>query len=135
MNHTINFCRTFDGCVPCLHRLSFDRSCIFSIMSSSLPNPLKHFTTHVTPACDNAIHFLTLFVIAFLWLLMNVAIVCAVDVSTNYLICAWNSHISNGRALSFILFSFLASILSFVFLVVSCCSAVLPWYFLFTLFP
>jgi hypothetical protein len=36
------------------------------------------------------------------------------------------SHINRPR-LSFKLFSFLASILNFVFLVVSCCSVVLPW--------
>jgi hypothetical protein len=72
------------GCL--LRRLSFFRpsvlsrsilcrACIFSIMSSLLLHPLIHCTTYVTPACDAAVYFLTLFAIAFLWLLMNVAIV------------------------------------------------------------
>jgi hypothetical protein len=136
MNPTIDFCRTFEGCL--LHRLSFFhpsvlsksflcRACIFSIMSSLLLHPLILCTTDVTPTCDAAVYFLTLFVIAFLWLLMKVAIVCAVGLSKNDSMSAWNNPISTGRALSFKLFSFLASILSFVFLVVSCCSVVLPW--------
>jgi hypothetical protein len=92
MNPTIGFCRTFKGCVPRLRRLSFfcpsvpSKSfcccaCIFSIMSSLLLHPLIHCTTDVTPACDAAVNFLTLFAIAFLWLLMNVAIVCVVELS------------------------------------------------------
>jgi hypothetical protein len=87
MNPTINFCRTFEGCL--LHCLSFFcpsvssksilcRACIFSIMASLLLNPLIHCTTDVTPACDAAVYFLTLFANAFLWLLMKVAIVCTV---------------------------------------------------------
>jgi hypothetical protein len=75
MNPTIDFCRTFEGCL--LRRLSFFRpsvssksfrcrACIFSIMSSLLLHPLIHCTTDVTPAYDAAVYFLTLFAIAFL---------------------------------------------------------------------
>jgi hypothetical protein len=137
MHHTIDLCCTYDGCLLRLRRRSFFcpsvssksflcRACIFSITSSLLLHPLIYCTANVTPACDAVVYFLTLFVIAFFWLLMNVAIGCAVDLSKNSSISAWNNPISTGRALSFKLFSFLASILSFVFLVVSCCSAVLP---------
>jgi hypothetical protein len=141
MNHTIDFCLTFEGCLHSLRCLSFFRpsvssksflchACIFSIMSSLLLYPLIHCTTDLTPACDAATCFLALFVIAFLWLLMNVvAIVCAVDLSKNTSIYAWNNPISTGQAISFKLFSFVASILSFDFLVVSCCFVVLPWTF------
>jgi hypothetical protein len=138
MNPTINFCRTFEGCLPRLRRLSFFRpsvssksfrcrACIFSTMSSLLLHPLIHCTTtNVTPACDAAVYFLTLFDIAILWLLMNVAIFCVVELSKNSSISAWNNPISTGCALSFKLFSFLALILSFDILVVSYCSVVLP---------
>jgi hypothetical protein len=126
MNPTIDYCRTFEGCVPCLRRLSLFHPSVSGksfcchariFMSSLLLHPLIHCTTNVTPACDAAVYFLTLFAIAFLWLLMNVAIVCAVELSKYSSISARNNPIPTGHAFSFRLFSFLASILSFIFLV------------------
>ena len=56
---------------------------------------------------------------------MNVVIVCAIDLSRKSSISAWNNPISISLAVSFSAFSFFASILSFVFLVLSCWFAVL----------
>jgi hypothetical protein len=102
------------------------RACIRSITLPLSFHPLIHCTTNVAPALAAAVCFFPLFAIAFLWLLMNVAIICAVDLSRNTSMSLWNNPISIGLALSFNSFNFLASMLSFAFLVVSCYCTVFP---------
>jgi hypothetical protein len=134
INPTINLCCPL---VVLLRRLSFflpsvsSRSfccpaCIRSVTLSLLLHVRIHCTIDVAPARDAAVYFFTLLAMTFLWLLMYVAIVCAVDLSKNDSMSVWNSPISTGLALSFNSFNFLASGLSFVFRVLSCCSTVFP---------
>jgi hypothetical protein len=59
-------------------------------------------------------------------LMINVAIVCAVNLSRNSSMLLWNNPICIGLALSFNSFNFLASLLGFVFLVLSSCFTVFP---------